>query len=146
MLRKTLFTAVMACAIMIAQSPFAMASAGGGEKPKEGEVTGPVYVELDPLLLPIIDDQGISQQVSLIVKLELKDPAKSEEIKAIMPRIVDAFVQEMYGTLSTNTSFMSNGVLRLDLVKARLKETVGKVVEHGEISDVLLQVVQQHRV
>lgn len=146
MLRKTVFTAIMACAIFIAQSPFAQASAGGGPKKEEGAALGPTYVELDPLLLPIIDDAGISQQVSLIVKLELKDSAKLEEIKAIMPRIVDAFVQEMYGTLSTNTSYMSNGVLRLDLVKARLKETVGHVVENGEISDVLLQVVQQHRV
>ena len=123
------------------------AYAGGGSK-KKAEGEGPVvtYMELDPLLLPIIDDQGISQQVSLIVKLEIPDAEKAEKIQTIMPKILDAFVQDLYGSLSNQNAMLTNGILRLDKIKTRLKITADKVAGDDMITDVLLQVVQQHKV
>lgn len=121
------------------------AFAGGGGEKKE-ELTGTQYVELDPLLLPIIDDSGITQQVSLIVKLEIEDPAQLADVTAKTPKIVDAFVSDLYGALSQTAATMENGVLRLDRIKSRLRNTANKVMGENKINDVLLQVVQQHRV
>lgn len=129
------------CALALATAP-AYASGGGGDKEKEGVQ----YMELDPLLLPIIDDSGITQQVSLIVILEIPDPAKAEEVKAKKPKIVDAYVEDLYGSLSKQNAVYANGILRLDLIKKRLKATTDKVVGADLVTDVLLQVVQQHKV
>lgn len=138
MLRRFL-TSVLMLALITAP---AYAGGGGGGKEKEGIQ----YMELDPLLLPIIDDSGITQQVSLIVILEVPDPAKAEELKLKKPKIVDAYVEDLYGTLSKSNAVMANGILRLDIIKKRLKATTEKVVGADMVSDVLLQVVQQHRV
>lgn len=123
------------------------ALAGGGGEKKDAALTGTQYVELEPLLLPVIDDTGITQQVSLIVKLEIEDPAMLTEVTAKTPRIIDAFVSDLYGALSQSNATMENGILRLDRIKSRLRKSANKVMgDEKKINDVLLQVVQQHRV
>lgn len=132
-----------ACMAMLAVSLAMPAYASGGGKKEEPGIR---YMELDPLLLPVIDDTGITQQVSLIVKLEVADAEKAAKVESMMPKIVDAFVADLYGTFSNKNSMLSNGVLRLDKIKSRLKITAAKVAGDDMVSDVLLQVVQQHRV
>lgn len=117
-------------------------AAGGGKK----ETAGVQYMELDPLLLPVIDDTGITQQVSLIVKLEVADAEKAAKIESMKPKIVDAFVADLYGSFSNKNAMLANGILRLDRIKTRLKSTAAKVAGDDTVSDVLLQVVQQHKV
>ncbi len=143
MMKRILTLAVAASvALMSFNAPAHAGGHGGGDK----EEPGIKYMELDPLLLPVIDDTGITQQVSLIVKLEVADAEKAGKIEKMMPKIVDAFVADLYGTFSNKNSMLSNGVLRLDRIKSRLKTTADKVAGDDMISDVLLQVVQQHRV
>ncbi len=100
------------------------------------------FVELDPLILPIVDDNGLSQTVSLVVVLEVADAAAGEEVKALTPRIKDAFIQDMYGMLNRHAA-LKGGVIQVDYLKHRLNEISQKVVEGDKIHDVLLQVVQQ---
>lgn len=141
---KQIFTFALITSLALCAFSDAAQAAGGGKKKTEGPVI--TYVELDPLLLPIIDDTGITQQVSLIVKLEVENAEKAAELDAIMPKIVDAFVADLYGTLSNQNAMLANGILRLDKIKTRLKTTADKVAGDAMISDVLLQVVQQHKV
>lgn len=141
-MKKLIYTGALLA--VLAGIPAHEALAGGGGK--DAELTGIQYVELDPLLLPIIDDSGITQQVSLIVKLEIEDPAQLADVEAKTPKIVDAFVSDLYGALSNTNASMENGVLRLDRIKSRLRKTANRVMGEDKINDVLLQVVQQHRV
>ena len=140
---KFLFAAL--CAVTIAVSGFttpALAAGGGGG----GSAALLPYMELDPLLLPIITDDGITQQVSLIVKIEVSDASHIEEVKALEPKIVDAFVRDLYGTLSNENAMVVHGILNIPLIKTRLRHTAAQVAGDELIHDVLLQVVQQHRV
>lgn len=104
-----------------------------------------VFVELHPLILPIIDDNGISQTVSLVVSVEVVDQAAADKVKNLQPRLHDAFIQDMYGALNRR-AVMNGGVIEVSKIKERLNRVSASVVGENTIKDVLLQVVRQRGV
>ena len=103
------------------------------------------FVELDPIILPIIDTQGVTQVVTLVVSLEVYGEDNADFAKRMSPRLKDAFIQDMYGVLNRKAS-MEGGVVRADQLKARLLKASGKVLGTQRVNDVLLQVVSQRPV
>lgn len=97
------------------------------------------YVELDPLLLPIINQNGVSQTVTMVIMVETADPVKVEEAQ---PRLADAYIQELYGMLNEHAA-LKGGVIQVDYIKYKLNKISKKVVKDDAVNDVLLQVVQQ---
>lgn len=110
------------------------------EDKKSDEATA--FVKMDPLILPIIGARGISQSVTLVVALEVADDAKAEEVKHVLPRLKDAYIQDMYGVLSKQNA-MPQGVLQVGMIKERLQKISQTVLGDDTIKNVLLQVVQQ---
>lgn len=108
----------------------------------EGHGAGVEFVELDPLILPIVDNDGVSQVVSLVVALEVSDAAAAERVKAMSPRLKDAYIQDMYGILNKHAA-MKGGVLQVVDIKERLNKATTKIMGKDVVHDVLLQVVQQ---
>ena len=100
------------------------------------------YVELDPLILPIVDNSGVSQVVSMVVALEVEGTAEADKITSMSPKLKDAYIQEMYGMLNKHAA-LKGGVIQVGYIKKRLYEISQDVAPGGEIKDVLLQVVQQ---
>ncbi len=109
---------------------------------KEGELANPSFVQLEALVLPVMDEDGVSQVISLVVALEVKDEATVLEVQKLTPRLKDAYIQDMYGVLSRNGA-MEGGVLQVGAIKARLNKVSTKVLGENVVKDVLLQVVQQ---
>lgn len=112
------------------------------EKKEDIDKTKFEYVELDPLILPIIDANGVNQVVSLVVALEVSDAKKAEKVTNLSPRLKDAYIQDMYGMLNDHAA-MKGGVVQVAKLKKRLNEVSTKVLGEDVIHDVLLQVVQQ---
>ena len=109
---------------------------------KSGHSETATFVELNPLILPIVDEKGVSQVVNLVVSLEVNDPVEAEKVKHLAPRLTDAYIRDMYGVLSKKSA-MTDGVLQVGMLKDRLNKVSTEVVGEGVINDVLLQVVQQ---
>lgn len=111
---------------------------------KEGDGHGKklIYVKMDPLNLPIVDETGISQIVSLVVSLEVGDTEHEKRIREIMPRIQDAYIQNMYGILNQHAA-LKGGIVQVGMIKERLHQITEKVVGEGAVNEVLLQVVNQ---
>lgn len=103
------------------------------------------FVQLDTMLLPVMDEQGISQVVTLVVSLEVADSETADQAKKLSPRLKDAFIQDMYGQLH-HRALLRNGVLAVGAIKARMNHVSNKVLGEGQVNDVLLQVVQQRRI
>lgn len=103
------------------------------------------FVPMDVLVLPVIDDGGIVQNISLVISLEVPDDMTATEVTNMIPRLKDAYIQDMYGALNRKT-IIQNGVLQVVPVKERLHRISTKVVGEGKIKSVLLQIVQQKRV
>ncbi len=100
------------------------------------------FVQMDPLILPIIDANGISQMVSLVIVLQVDDEKQKATVEGQMYRIKDAYIQDMYGSLNKNVA-IKDGVLQVDVLKQKLSAANNRVLGDGVVSDVLLQVVQQ---
>ena len=58
------------------------------------------FVELDPLILPIVDRNGVSQVVSMVVTLEVYDEKSAKKTEHLMPKLKDAYIQNLYGALN----------------------------------------------
>jgi flagellar FliL protein len=113
------------------------------EEAKKGHGEGEKveYVKLDPLILPIVDKDGLTQVVSLVVAIEVSSEADKITVTQLVPRLTDAFIQDMYGVL--NGEAMKGGVIQVGYLKERLNKISAKVLGGEMSSDVLLQVVQQ---
>lgn len=123
----------------------AEASESKTEEKAEGEAVPPSFVEMKPLVLPVLDKEGVSQIVSIVISLETDTPEKAAEVEALKPRLTDAYIQGMYGVLSSK-EVMSEGVLQVEYIKGRLNKITNKVLGENKVKDVLLQVVQQRHV
>ncbi len=116
---------------------------GTKEKHKKGGHAAPsVFVQLDPVILPIIDKSGVTQTVSLVIVIETADDASKAEILKLAPRLKDAFIQDMYGVLNQEV-MVRGGVIQVTALKTRLHKISNRVLGEGTAKDVLLQVVQQ---
>jgi flagellar FliL protein len=107
-----------------------------------GGKEGGDFVELSPLVLPIIDDTGVTQVVSIVVVIEAASANAANDIRKFEPRLNDAYIQEMYGILNKHAA-LQGGVVRVDMLKERLNAISQRVLGTEMVNDVLLQVIQQ---
>lgn len=100
------------------------------------------FVELAPLVLPIIDENGVSQVVTIVIALEVPGTVEASSITKMSPKLKDAYIQDMYGVLNRK-AIMNGGVIEVGKLKARLNRITQSILGEGQVNDVLLQVVQQ---
>ena len=100
------------------------------------------YVEMDPLILPIIDADGVSQSLSLVIVLEVKNSWLKTKVEKYQPRLKDAYIQELYGVLNKHAA-LEGGVVNVREIKMRLHKISDRVLGEDIVQEVLLQVVQQ---
>ena len=103
------------------------------------------FVQLDPLILPIIDERGVTQTVSLVIVIEVGDKNKAKDVEKMSPRLKDAFIQDMYGVLNKRQA-LRDGVVQVGMIKDRLRDISHRVLGDEIVEDVLLQVVQQRKI
>tara|TARA_R110001592_G_scaffold79054_1_gene236703 strand:- start:35152 stop:35571 length:420 start_codon:yes stop_codon:yes gene_type:complete len=130
---------LMACVVCVF-----FLSVGVSDASEKSETSGSTeYVKLQPLLLPIIDDDGVQQVVSMVVAIEVNGVSDADKIKAMSPRLTDAYIQDMYGILNKHAA-LKGGIIQVHMIKQRLNEVTDKVVGDADIhTEVLIQVVQQ---
>lgn len=117
---------------------------GGAEgKPhKKGDPALFVYYEMDPLVLPIVDRDKITQTISLVVALEVADEDTRTLVESYGPKLKDAYLQSLYGMLNKKAA-MEGGLIEISSLKKRLNLISNEILGEGVVNDVLLQVVQE---
>ncbi|MAM33960.1 MAG: flagellar basal body-associated FliL family protein [Micavibrio sp.] len=103
------------------------------------------FVELDPLILPIVDKSGVSQVVSMVIALEVHDAESAALVERLAPKLKDAYIQDLYGVLNYKAA-LQGGVIQVGEVKKRLNAISIAVLGEDVVTDVLLQVVSQRPV
>jgi flagellar protein FliL len=113
------------------------------EPPPPPAPTGPpVFVNIGPLTVPVLGAERIDQFVTLMVALELSDMITAEAVRAQAPRLTDAFLTTIYGSIASG-KVMSGGVLDVPQVKSKLGDAASKVLGKDMVRDVLIQIVNQ---
>jgi hypothetical protein len=85
------------------------------------------YVYLKPITLPVLLKGGISQFISVSITLEFDDSAAADKAHAIQPRLLDVYLQDLYGALD-ESKVMRNGVLDPNAIKIALEASNIKVL------------------
>lgn len=122
----------------------------GGEKKetKPKDVTGgrfegdPVFVRLEPFILPVISEQGAEQIITLRIDLEVKDLEVADSIHSSMPRVRDAIMRALYGGLGQG-SLRNGKLVDVNKVKSKSLKAIEEVIPAGGIRNVLIQGVAQ---
>lgn len=134
---KLLKTLLLLSSLVVLAFPASAAS----EDKKES--SGVEYVEMEPLILPVIDEDGVYQVLSMVVVIEVNGIYNADKVKAKKPKLKDAYIQDMYGVLNEHAA-LKGGILQVGIIKKRLNNVTNSVINDDEIeTDVLLQVVQQ---
>lgn len=146
---------------LIALPSFAYASSGGGDAPKPkaaqskddvstikgGAYAGgedPIYLNLPPLMIPIINDYGAQQIVAILIDLHIDTLENAEMLRAKDPVLKDALIVAMYEGLSDGTMRNANS-LDIPLIKNQIKVTVNEMFEGNPVVSVLIQGVSQRK-
>lgn len=143
-LHRLILASIVIFGLCFAPAVFAVEHENSGGK--KGEKVNPEfeYLQLDPLNLPIVTDEGVSQQVSLVISLEMKF-GNLDKVKLYQPKLADAYIQDLYGMLGMGHGLMQGNVLDVKLIKDRLALVTTNILGPDMVKDVLLQVVQQRR-
>jgi flagellar FliL protein len=124
------------------------AAKGDAKKKSADDVSGgrfsgdPIYVHIAPLVLPVINDKGVEQIVSIILDVQVKDFDAADAMHTNMPRVMDALMSSLYGSLGQE-SLRGGKLVNVGKVKSKAIAAIGKVVGADNIRDVLVQGVAQ---
>ncbi len=148
--RSFLMTVLLAV-VLQAGAPLAYAAEEAAEKGKGGKeenVIGgrfkndPIYVHIPPLIMPIINERGVEQLVTLLVDVEVRDFNAAALLQSNMPRVIDSLLQHLYGKLGEG-NLKDGKLVNVVKIKKEAISAVSKVIGADKIHDVLLQGVAQ---
>ena len=126
--------------------------AEGGESKKKGNandnISGgrfagdPIYVHIAPLILPVINNDGVEQLVTILLDVQVMDFDAAEKMHADMPRVMDALMRSLYGGLGDG-ALRNGNLVNVGRVKNKAIAAVSEVISRDKVKDVLVQGVSQ---
>ena len=99
------------------------------------------FIELSPLILPVINEYGVTQVISLVVAVEVDSQEKADKVTKFQPRLTDAYLSDLYGAFSNKAP--ENGIVPIAYLKKRLNLMSTKILGEHVVNDVLVQVMQK---
>jgi flagellar basal body-associated protein FliL len=141
--------AVFAAALLLAAGPaFAGGGGGGGggKSKSKSELSagedGTRYITMAPMILPVLNDKGIEEIVSVVVSLEVKDQESMEKVNRLVPKLKDAYMRALYGKLESK-AYRNGQFLDVNRLKIKITSVTHTVVGQGQVDNVLIQGVNQ---
>lgn len=134
--------AVVAVAVCLSASGSAFANEAAAEG--EANSAGVEYYQVPPLVVPVVGEKGVMQQVSLAISLEVP-PGKKDVVSAYGPRLVDAYISDLFGALGNGQVMMRGNMVDVTKIKTRLTSVTERVLgdKKENMKSLLLQAVQQ---
>lgn len=132
-------------------------SGGGGEEEggkkgakddKDGVITGGrfkgdlIYVHIQPMVVPVINENGAEQIVTMLIDLQVKNFDAADTMHSNMPRVQDAILRTLYGGLGQGT-LKKGHLVNIAKTKAKIHAAVELALGQDIIDDVLIQAVAQ---
>lgn len=102
----------------------------------------PSYATIGPMIVPVMGQTKATQNIIITVSLEVDDDTVRDEVRAKGPRLIDAYVQALYGSLDKG-QVIDGQILNIPAIKDELKQVTDKVVGPDIVRDVLIQSVSQ---
>jgi hypothetical protein len=100
------------------------------------------YYTMPPFVVPVIEGDAVTRQITLLVTLETMGDANREKVLANRQRLQDVFLRDIYGVLAVSRPSDRNYD---NVVKIRLQRAGERVVGSGVIDDVLVKATYDRR-
>jgi len=140
--RRTVLFAALASMTLGAMPAFAVDREKGLKPPPVPGV--PDFVDLEPIVLPVIERNRVTRQIGIMLTLELVDgqPAQAiDEEKRL--RLMDAFVRELHLIYSARST--AERVVDENVLKQRLLRTADGVLGKGVVHAILVRRLVEQR-
>lgn len=105
---------------------------------------GPVFVDMDPIVLPVIEGSAVTRQVGILLTLELAKGQLASGVEPKRRQLTDAFITELYRLYGWRAG--ERRVVDEKLLKQRLQVTADQVLGQGVVHAILIRqlIVQEH--
>ena len=123
----------------LAIGPFEVVEGAEEEKEPEEPQEDSIFIDMDPLMLPVIQGDQIAGTIQIQIKLETAGTENAIFLKRRLTKVSDAFVKDLHGFVPR----LLKKKERLDVIilKDRLKIIGERLLGKGYIDDVLVQSV-----
>jgi flagellar FliL protein len=104
----------------------------------------PDFVDIQPIILPVIERNAVTRQVGIVVTLELADGEHADAVEPKRRQLTDAFIRELHTLYAWRSS--SDRVVDEQLIKRRLLRVADAVMGQGVVHAILVrQLLEQGR-
>ena len=136
----------MVCALLVALAlpSFAAEYDEHGHSGKEPIPGAPAFIDMQPIVLPVIEGKNVTRQVGVLLTVELAEGHVSDDVEEKRRELTDAFITELYRIYGWRSG--ADRVVNETLVKRRLQGTADRILGKGVVRAVLIrQLVEQDR-
>ncbi len=131
-------SAVAAALLLVAHGAVAQHAKPNTSKEEKGPaIEAPTYVQMRPIILPIVEGNRVTRTAGVVVVLELEKGKTEAELEPSRIRLRDAFITELYTFIDQHKE--SARALDAVAVKERLQATSDRILGPGFVHEVLVQ-------
>jgi flagellar basal body-associated protein FliL len=109
---------------------------------KLAPVEQPIFVELPPMALPILEADRVQQMIAFSIAIEVPTIDAASTVKSLRPAISDAILQDLYGALDRNR-LLKGRVVDAEQLKIELAKSVTRIAGADQVKGVLVQKLSQ---
>ena len=91
----------------------------------------PDFVDIQPIILPVIERDAVTRQVGIVVTLELIDGQHADAVEPKRRQLTDAFIRELHTIYGWRSA--SDRVVDEPLIKRRLQTIADRVLGLGVV-------------
>lgn len=130
--------------IMFGQKMMAEASnPEHAEPPKKKKAEGPPsFIDVGPIVLPVMGETRIEQTVMIMVSIEVSDEATKNTVRAVSPRLLDAYLRALYGKIG-KSQVAAGEIVDVATIKEKLTEATNGVLGPDVADGVYIKAVSQ---
>lgn len=102
----------------------------------------PIYVHISPMILPVINESGVEQLITVQIDVEVKNFDAADAMHSHMPKVMDALMSHLYGGLGSGV-LKKGKLVDVSKIKIKANDAVSEVIGADNINEVLVQGVAQ---
>jgi len=110
--------------------------------PAQAQGTGPLYLVLKPLVVPVLVEGKVRGKITLALKFHVIDRGDSKDVSKHMPKLRDSFLGYLYSYASSSDA---TGVPKLAKILGRFQRMVDKRVGKGKVKVLVHQALSGRR-
>jgi len=102
----------------------------------------PVFIDIQPIVLPVIEGSTVTGQVGVLLTVELVQGRAAEEVEEKQRELTDAFITELYRIYGWRSG--GDRVVAESLVKRHLQTTADRILGKGVVQAILIRQLVEH--